>query len=684
MDARKRVGWFSAIALAVTATARASTWHVDASYANCSQSDGSAAKPYCTIADALAVAAPGDVIEIAAGSYHESVDLTYDVTLVGASGSSATTIVGVGRAVWIAPGVDASLHGLTLTGSSNLDGGGVFLDDGTLEVADCVFDSCVTNNGLGTSKGGGLYAEDAVVTIERTLFRGCRSGAGTSGANTAGSGGAIYVKRTTISLVDCELAQSIATSGVGLYAMDDCDVALTDTSVHDGDPFGSGTGGGLALASSSAATLKGCTFTSNSVQSFGGAIWGDNNSTLTVEECRFEQNAGNAGGAIYTRFTTKAVRCAFLSNRGEPNGTTTSFGGAVNSSSFEATDCLFDSNRTNPAVAAGASHGGAAYLIGTATLTRCRFVGNQAGGVFQPPQGGALVLSGGTAKVLNDCEIVDNVASATSSGTAGNGGGIAAISGAATTLVRCTIAGNQASGPGNVTNGGRGGGLYLVSSSTPVTATHVIVAGNAASNSAGGPDVDGKLTTADWNCIGDTTKCTIAGSGPNDLLDVDPLFADPALGDFSLQPTSPCVESGDPALQLAGRDAGDSPRLLDGDLDGTMRLDRGAREFDHVRLEVTGSATPGGTVTVDTTGTPGLTLLMVVGFGESELSIDPFGALFIDLSLQVIVLDWGTIPNTTTETIDPAVTTPLAVWAQELANSGPVGNLSNVVHLVIE
>jgi len=58
----------------------------------------------------------------------------------------------------------------------------------------------------------------------------------------------------------------------------------------------------------------------------------------------------------------------------------------------------------------------------------------------------------------------------------------------------------------------------------------------------------------------------------------DPGFADPQLGDFHLLPSSPLIDAGDPGTP-AGLDMEGSPRLVDGNGDGTARRDMGAFEY---------------------------------------------------------------------------------------------------------
>ena len=77
-------------------------------------------------------------------------------------------------------------------------------------------------------------------------------------------------------------------------------------------------------------------------------------------------------------------------------------------------------------------------------------------------------------------------------------------------------------------------------------------------------------------------------------LDVDPLFVDPAAGDYRLTPGSPVVDKGDPAPGGAILDLAGKARVVDGDGDGTAVRDMGAYEL----------STPAATPAPSTTAAP--------------------------------------------------------------------------------
>lgn len=82
---------------------------------------------------------------------------------------------------------------------------------------------------------------------------------------------------------------------------------------------------------------------------------------------------------------------------------------------------------------------------------------------------------------------------------------------------------------------------------------------------------------------------------------VAPGFADPATGDYRLTFASPLVDAGDPAVGGPATDRDGSPRLADGNCDGTPRRDIGAYELaaDCLPPETLISSGPGDGATTD-------------------------------------------------------------------------------------
>lgn len=489
----------------------------------------------------------------------------------------------------------------------------------------------------------------ADVTLEQLTLRNGHSG----GAD----GGGCYVDGATLTVADC------------VFASNRCGIGL----------------------SSGMLTAYRCLFSLN-VGNEGGAIRSYGTaSTITVSDSRFEQNHAAFGGAIGVEYgaTTTLERCVFVGNYSDGDMFHPGLGGAIIGDGITAIDCEFSDNVAHSHSGWGGV-AGAVYLHGAGRFERCRFGGNIAESTFGQSLGGAIFLYQVVSTLavdatFLDCEIAGSECGAPTAGVGGFGGGVYVGPNCVARFDRCTVAGNAANGTGTVTQGGTGGGIWSDPAALATSLHHTIVAANTAANSNGAPDVDGlAIVSLDWNVIGDATGATFSVAGANDLLDVDPNFVDPLLGDWSLQPISPAIDSGDPAIALGGKDVADFSRALDGDLDRVIRIDRGAHEFSHVRLAVTGTFAPGGTLTVDVTGSAGLPVLLVAGIAEAELALKPFGSLFVVLSLGSVVLPWGVVPNSTPITIDPALAVPLDVYVQALATAGRSGNLSNLVAFTIE
>ncbi|MCQ2389540.1 MAG: protein kinase [Kiritimatiellae bacterium] len=175
--------------------------------------NGSAKRPFGTISAALNSADEGCVVEVGAGEYRESLEISAKrIRLVASSGAGKTVIRGaLGKSVVaIKSGADgAVVRGFTLTGgigtpcssSYGFDyyGGGVYAKAPAI-VEDCI----IEGNGKGVPKksactfGGGAFASGVAVTFRNCLIRDNFAWACGGGLMTERAGGKLVVENCTI------------------------------------------------------------------------------------------------------------------------------------------------------------------------------------------------------------------------------------------------------------------------------------------------------------------------------------------------------------------------------------------------------------------------------------------------------------------------------------------------------
>lgn len=87
----------------------ATTEHVDAAYQG-GQSDGSEARPWTTIAEAVVAAAPGALVAVAAGSYVENVVVSFKPVRIEGVCPARVAITGTSQAIGICPAAALCIH----------------------------------------------------------------------------------------------------------------------------------------------------------------------------------------------------------------------------------------------------------------------------------------------------------------------------------------------------------------------------------------------------------------------------------------------------------------------------------------------------------------------------------------------------------------------------------------------
>ena len=134
-----------------------------------------------------------------------------------------------------------------------------------------------------------------------------------------------------------------------------------------------------------------------------------------------------------------------------------------------------------------------------------------------------------------------------------------------------------------------------------------------------------------------TSNGSAAHVGSQGNIDLDPKFIDAANGNLDLQDDSPCAGTAHFGVGLAVRtDFRESPRVLDHELNGVAMPDMGAYERAPYLLHVDGEARLGSTITLNTSGAPGLGVLLI-GDGAGDFFFGPYGIVLAGALPTVVV-----------------------------------------------
>lgn len=289
---------------------------------------------------------------------------------------------------------------------------------------------------------------------------------------------------------------------------------------------------------------------------------------------------------------------AICNGRGESAvGDDAGIGGGVRLSGGFLSNCMVTNNQAR----AGNVSGGGIYIgAGGGTVSNCLIKGNRADEANQNNGGGGIYVNYDNVAApvtIMDCKILNNACSK-------QGGGVFVYNGGdhkPTAVIRnCLIAGNRQSSTDADERYDGGGGLYhsgrirVILESSTIASNTAIYGGGICFRNLGEPEftmtnsiVYGNMATTrgvnhDKN-LGATTwrnSCTtpaIDGWDTASMTSSDPLFVNAAAGDFSLQQTSPCIDTGvNKGWMTGAKDLAGNDRILKGS--SSLTVDMGAFE----------------------------------------------------------------------------------------------------------
>ena len=409
------------------------------------------AAPTATLQSLIDAAPNGGTVNIAAGTYTESLTVNKTLTLTGVA-STTTSIKAITgqRVITVTAGNSLRLENLTVTGGhpSGAVGGGIILLNGSLTL----INSRVANNSA--DYGGGIFQGGPGGRVEA-------SGSRIELNTTTNHGGGLYIEGRAAFTDTQVLSNTASMHGGGVHIQNGR--ADVTGGVFAYNRALNGNGGAINL--NNALTLSGTQLISNTAINGGGVQQWNAGYAVSITNTRFERNfASRIGGGAAVSSTLNISGSTFVSNTVDSGDANDTWGGGVyagQATQIAATTftgntayCIYGGSCSN-------ANGGGLYISGQPlTLTQVTFASNRAGRM-----GGGLRTDSATARL-------DRVIF--SGNYAGWGAGWSQYHGSGTA--------NNVLFNGNVA--GWGGGALLESAN--VTLTHVTASGNYASNQGGG------------------------------------------------------------------------------------------------------------------------------------------------------------------------------------------------------
>jgi predicted outer membrane repeat protein len=250
---------------------------------------------YTTLQAAINDAGPGDTITAEAGTYYENLQINKDITLIGADKDS-TFIDGKNQdsCIKISPNVSVTITGFTLQNgkatytlpnTQSTLGGGIFNNQGNLNVNNCIIKNNNADIGAGIMNFNGNLMLNSVSIQKNTA----KSAAG-------GLGNMIFNQNLNCLLNNCTITDNTATQENGGAIENYGNCTIKNCTIQNNNA-NNGNGGGIS--NTGALTITNTSITNNSAR-YGGGIYSQASATCTITDCNISNNSATImGGGIY-------------------------------------------------------------------------------------------------------------------------------------------------------------------------------------------------------------------------------------------------------------------------------------------------------------------------------------------------------------------------------------------------
>jgi hypothetical protein len=256
------------------------TWHVNAATGSDSNDCLSVATPCLTVAEAAGRADHGDTIQIAPGSYQESLDLSLMLNLVGAGPDETFLDGGDAQRILTASSSQLTLAELTIRHGrvTNENGAGIY-NFGSLTLQNVqVISNTAVNGG-----GGGIF-NSGTLSLQNSLI---------SGNDVDGAGGGLYTwYGSSFTATNSLINHNEASQGGGLYNLGTGHLA--DSTIRDN--FAAVFGGGVTIFGGQV-TLDRVTVAGNQSDGYGAGVV-NNLGMLTLTNSTLSGNSANDYSAL--------------------------------------------------------------------------------------------------------------------------------------------------------------------------------------------------------------------------------------------------------------------------------------------------------------------------------------------------------------------------------------------------
>jgi predicted outer membrane repeat protein len=439
---------------------------------------------YTTISEALLVAVDGDVIEVEAGDYPETLTIPVEVTITGLGGLQATSLSGTGAPAVVVDGVTATLEGFTINPTAE---SGIVISNGAsftgndLDISGFI--------GIDVEEGLAVHSTDSEVYLNDVVL---------DGNEGPLDGSAVQLTDSLAVLTRLTVTRNISGAD-GAIATDFAHVFIEDSYFEGNHAIDDG--GALDVDNGSEVQVDQCTFVGNTSTNSSAAINAQGGGTLTVQNSTFTENvAGGDGGAIRVRLgTTGDLKANYFSEN-----IAVGHGGAVDLSDTTTalTDNVYILNEAN---AGGAVYG---YQTGILVIDGDTYDANTA------TEGGAIRTGGTIATDIQISTFLSNTASIN------DGGAIRSdLDGASLTVSHSTFVGNTSTNDGGAvsaksvlpsiltldnnhfssnTADDDGGGIYVETIDEVRVTANFFCANDAIDNGGAATVIDSGITTNLW------------------------------------------------------------------------------------------------------------------------------------------------------------------------------------------